>query len=48
MILYIGGSKNIMVYILHDIMNFKGIIYFYDNNKKPRGIYVWQKKINII
>jgi hypothetical protein len=43
MILYIGGSKYVMesIHKLDKIMDYKGIIYFYENN--PRGIHVWQK-----
>jgi hypothetical protein len=43
MILYMGGSCNTMKYMhkLDNIMNYKGIIYFYEN--KLRAMYVWQK-----
>ena len=44
-ILYMGGSNYVMetMHKLDRIMDYKGIIYFYEN--KPRGMYVW-KKIN--
>ncbi len=44
MILYMGGSKEVMsaMYKLSNIMEYLGIIYFYE--KTPRGIYVWKKK----
>ena len=47
MILYMGGSKKVMdcMHKLDDIMDYKGIIYYYDVNRNPRAIYVW-KKIN--
>lgn len=43
MVLYMGGSKYVMdsMHKLDKLMNYKGIIYFYEN--KPRAIYVWQK-----
>ena len=43
MILYMGGSDYVMksMHKLDKIMNYKGIIYFYEN--KIRKIYVWQK-----
>ena len=46
MILYMGGTDYIMesMHKLDKIMDYKGIIYFYEN--KPRAIYVWQKKNN--
>jgi hypothetical protein len=39
-----GGSSYVMeiMHRLDSIMNYKGIIYFYEKN--PRAIYVWQKK----
>lgn len=42
-ILYMGGSDYIMnaMHKLDSIMEYKGIIYFYE--KKPRGMYVWKK-----
>jgi hypothetical protein len=45
-ILYMGGSPYIMkqMHLLDKIMNYKGIIYFYEKN--PRGIYVWEKTNN--
>ena len=45
MILYMGGSKNVMdamSKLLNGLMTYKGVIYFYE--KSPRGMYVWQKK----
>lgn len=46
MILYMGGSNNIMnaMHKLDSIMEYQGIIYFYE--KKPRGMYVWKKVSN--
>jgi hypothetical protein len=46
MILYMGGSRYVMdtMFRLSNIMDYKGIIYFYE--KKPRSIYVWQKKMD--
>jgi hypothetical protein len=43
MILYMGGSSYVFeqMFKLNKIMNYKGIIYFFDN--KPRAMYVWQK-----
>jgi hypothetical protein len=43
MILYMGGSEDVMnnMHKLDKIMEYKGIIYFYE--KKPRGMYVWKK-----
>jgi hypothetical protein len=43
MILYMGGSENVMksMFKLNNVMKYLGIIYFYEN--KPRGIYVWKK-----
>lgn len=43
LILYMGGSDYIMnaMHKLDNIMEYKGIIYFYE--KKPRGMYVWKK-----
>ena len=48
MILYMGGSNYVMeaMHKLDNIMEYKGIIYFYEN--KPRGIFVWQKKTDNI
>lgn len=42
-ILYMGGSDYIMnaMHKLDSIMEYKGMIYFYE--KKPRGMYVWKK-----
>jgi hypothetical protein len=42
-VLYMGGSDNVMksMHRLDSIMTYKGVIYFYE--KTPRGIYVWQK-----
>lgn len=42
-VLYIEGSKYLLNQIkkLNNIMNYKGIIYFFE--KKPRTMYVWQK-----
>jgi hypothetical protein len=42
-ILYMGGSDYVMkaMHRLSNVMEYKGIIYFYDN--KPRGMYVWKK-----
>jgi len=45
MILYMGGSTevmNSMHNLLSKLMEYKGIIYFYEKN--PRAIYVWQKR----
>jgi 16S rRNA G966 N2-methylase RsmD len=46
MILYMGGSNNVMnaMHKLDSIMEYQGIIYFYE--KKPRGMYVWKKVSN--
>ena len=43
LILYMGGSDYIMnaMHKLDSIMEYKGIIYFYE--KKPRAMYVWKK-----
>ena len=43
-----GGSNYVMeaMHKLDNIMEYKGIIYFYEN--KPRGIFVWQKKTDNI
>jgi len=43
MILYMGGSDFVMkkMFTLSNIMEYKGIIYFYEKN--PRSIYVWKK-----
>lgn len=43
MILYMGGSKYVFdqMFKLNNVMDYKGIIYFYDN--KPRAMYVWKK-----
>jgi len=49
MILYMGGSEYVMkkMFLLSNIMEYKGIIYFYEN--KPKAIYVWKKiKDNLI
>jgi hypothetical protein len=42
-ILYMGGSNDVMssMHKLDKIMEYKGIIYFYE--KKPRAMYVWKK-----
>jgi 16S rRNA G966 N2-methylase RsmD len=46
MILYMGGSRYVMdsMHRLSNIMDYKGIIYFYEKN--PRAMYVWQKKMD--
>jgi len=46
MILYMGGSRYVMdtMFRLSNVMDYKGIIYFYE--RKPRAIYVWQKKMD--
>lgn len=43
MILYMGGSHYVMhmMHKLDKIMDYKGIIYFYE--KSPRAMYVWKK-----
>jgi hypothetical protein len=43
MILYMGGSKNVMdeMHKLDKIMKYEGVIYYY--HKIPRAIYVWKK-----
>ena len=43
MILYMGGSNYVMnkMFMLNNIMNYKGVIYFYES--VPRGIFVWEK-----
>jgi hypothetical protein len=43
MILYMSGSDYVMkkMFLLNNIMEYKGIIYFYE--KDPRAIYVWKK-----
>ena len=49
MILYMGGSDYVMkkMFLLNKVMEYKGIIYFYE--KDPRAMYVWKKiKNNII
>jgi len=44
MILYMGGEKALLeMHKLDNIMEYKGIIYFYDENRNPRKIYVWKK-----
>ena len=42
-VLYMGGSNYVMnkMFMLNNIMEYKGVIYFYEN--KPRGMYVWKK-----
>lgn len=50
-ILYITGSNLVMntIHKLDKIMNYKGVLYFYDD--KPRAMYIWEKiknnKINL-
>jgi hypothetical protein len=46
MILYMGGSNYVIqqMHLLDKIMDYKGIIYFYE--KTPRKIYVWKKLKN--
>ena len=41
MVLYMGGCEDIM-HRLDKIMDYRGIIYFYENN--PRAMYVWRKR----
>ena len=43
LILYMGGSDYIInsIHKLDSIMEYKGVIYFYE--KKPRAMYVWKK-----
>ena len=42
-VLYVGGSPYVMLkmHLLDKIMNYKGIIYFYEKN--PRAMFVWEK-----
>ena len=43
MILYMSGSDYVMkkMFLLNNVMEYKGIIYFYE--KYPRAMYVWKK-----
>ena len=40
-ILYMGGFENIMHTLLDNLMQYMGVIYFYE--KAPRAMYVWKK-----
>ncbi len=45
MILYMGGSKEVFqkMFELNKIMNYVGIIHFYDTNLSLRNMFVWKK-----